>query len=94
MSDKNECCQCGGCGCSHCNAEPQASSARPAGCAEDEQQGVGLSVDGETVLFTVGELRRLLEPFTDDCPMSGMVVMYVPAGGNSARLAVKVLHND
>lgn len=68
-------------------------SARPTGCAE-HLDGPLLSVRGETKLTTVGELRELLTPFTDECPLSALQVRYVSSGAFGAWLRVDVLHND
>ncbi|MES9841198.1 MAG: hypothetical protein ABW134_11650 [Candidatus Thiodiazotropha endolucinida] len=54
------------------------------------KRGVTLALSGEPTMDTVGDLRELLKPFTDECPITSIEVDYVdePSG---ARLNIRLV---
>lgn len=49
------------------------------------------SFDGKPI-NTVGELKRILEPFMDDCKLNDIRVRYIPINGNAdAKLEIALV---
>ena len=57
--------------------------------AGGKMNAIELSNKNGVPISTVGELRSVLEPFTDDCPVNDISVFYIGSDSEGAKLSLR-----